>query len=329
MTLNLDDLAIGGENPYTAEEPKPPVVPKSEFPMLIDNTAREQYVTCPQKFFRSTIQKLAPDTPSIHLHFGGAYAAGLEAMRKEFYVNHKSQQEAVEEGIKAATAYFGDFEVPEKSNKTYAALCGAIISYCDQYPLATDHVKPVLHSHGAAVEFTFSTPIPDCYHPVTGDPILYGGRFDFLGKYNDRQFIVDDKSTSQLGPSWSKQWDLAPQFTGYCWGAKQSGIAVDGAIIRGQSILKSGYGHAEVIIYRPDWQIDRWLNMLVDNVQNMIDDWKNNRYAYSISGACSHYGGCEFLNLCTKPDPEPWIQSHYRTHNWNPLNKNPEEGDSK
>lgn len=326
MDLNLE---IGGDNPYAEKEPKAPVVVKSEFPMLIDNTSREQYATCPQKFFRSTIQKLAPDYPSIHLHFGGAYAAGLEEMRKAFYVDNKSQRDALEAGIKAATLYFGDFEVPEKSNKTYAALCGALINYIDKYPLATDHIKPVLHSEGAAVEFTFSTPIPDCFHPVTGDPILYGGRFDFLGEFQNLKWVVDDKTTSQLGPSWNKQWELNSQFTGYTWGAQQSGIDVAGAVIRGQSILKNGYGHAEVIIYRPQWQLDRWLNMLVDNVQAMISDWERNQYAFAIGGACSHYGGCEFLHLCTKQDPLPWIQTHYRLHNWNPLAKNPEAGDSK
>ena len=227
--------------------------------------------------------------------------------------------------MEAATIFFGDREPPEKSNKTYGALCGALISYCEEYPLDTDAVKPVLYGGTAAVEFTFAVPIPDCFHPVTNDPLLYGGRFDFLGEFQDQLYVVDDKTTSQLGQSWSKQWELNSQFTGYVYGAQQMGLDVAGAIIRGQSILKSGFGHAQVIIYRPQWQIDRWLNSLKEDVWNMISDWKSGQYKFALGSACSNYGGCEFLHLCTKQDPLPWVQSHYVTHVWNPLHKNPEE----
>ena len=311
-------------NPYDSTPPKEPVVPHSDFPELIDNTAREQYNLCPQKFFRSTIQKLAPDTPSIHLHFGGAYAAGLEAMRNAYYVEHQSERDALGVGIKAATVFFGDCVPPEKSNKTYDALCGALVSYVDEYPLSTDAVKPLIHNGKAAVEFTFATPIPSCYHPVTGNPLLYGGRFDFLGEFQSGNYVVDDKTTSQLGQSWNKQWELNSQFTGYVWGAQQSGIEIAGAIIRGQSILKNGYGHAQAIIYRPQWQIDRWMDSLFEDVQNMIKDWEAKYYKYALGGACANYGGCEFLQLCNKQSPDEWIQAQYRIHLWNPLNKDPE-----
>lgn len=324
--FTLDTLAIGGENPYAAPTlPKESVILHSEFPEVLDNTAREQFFSCPQKFFRSTIQKLAPAHQSVHLHFGGAYAAGLEAMRKAFYTEGKLQEEALAIGIEAAVVFFGDYQVEEGSSKNAGSLVGALISYIDEYPLASDPIKPAkIDGLTHAVEFTFATPIPDCFHPVTGNPILYAGRFDMLAEFQGTLFVEDDKTTGQLGATWPKQWRLNSQFTGYCWAAQQYGFPVAGAIIRGQSILKKGFGHAQVIIYRPQWMIDRWLVQLQADIARMIECWKASQFDYAIGGACSHYGGCEFLSLCEKENPTPWIQTDFVNRHWDPLAKDPE-----
>jgi|SRR5687768_12642168 len=330
MSFDLSILNDDGSAPYLPQQE--PVVLHSSFPELIDNTAREQFFVCPQKFFRSTIQKLGPRWTSPHLHFGGAFAAGLETMRKSFYDDQATEQEALDNGLIAAIKYWGDYQPPEDSVKNFDNLLLALVHYAETRPLSKDHIKPLKLSSGKhAIEFTFAVPIPNTVHPETGNPILYGGRFDMFAEFQNAPFVEDDKTTSRLGPSWMKQWTLNSQFTGYCWAAGVVGMPVVGAIIRGQSILSKSFENAEAIIYRPKWQIERWLNQLINDVNRMVKHWRlwqatNNEasFDYALGTACAAYGGCEFLRLCSSPNPESWIPTDYKNKHWNPLAKDPE-----
>lgn len=325
MNFDLALLNDNGDSPYLLE-PEAPIVLYSDFPEIIDNTAREQFVNCPQKFFRSTVQKIGPRRTSEHLHFGGAYAAGLEAMRKAYYDEEFSESCATVIGVEAAIKFWGEYEPPADSLKSYSNLILALDNYATCRPLSQDHIKPYRLSSGrSAVEFTFAIPIPGTVHPQTGQPILYAGRFDMLAEFQAALFVEDDKTTSRLGPQWSKQWDLNSQFTGYCWAAREHGLPVSGAIIRGQSILANSNEIQEVITYRPSWQIDRWLNQLRLDVSRMIRAWELDYFDYALGNACSSHGGCEFKKLCTSNRPEDWLKGDYKQKHWNPLAKDPEE----
>lgn len=302
----------------------PSIVLHTEFPELIDNTMREAYSSCPTKFHKGHIQKIGPNPPSVHLHAGGAYAAGLEIMRKEFYDLGTDEETAKLRGIEALIQYYGDFECPAGSNKSLDRMIGALEFYTQTYPLATDIVKPFRLATGKhAIEFTFAIPM-EVNHPVTGQPLLYSGRFDMLAIRDDALFVEDDKTTSQLGPTWGGQWDLNSQFTGYCYAAQTFGYPVAGAIIRGTSILKEKYGDAQAIVYRPQWQLDRWWEQLHDDAARMISDYNRGWFGHALGGACSHYSGCEFKRLCLSQNPDQWLDAYYTQRLWNPLDKDPE-----
>lgn len=301
------------------------VIIHTDFPELIDNTAREAY-TCPEKFRRQVIQKLTPVGRKTDLHFGGAFALGLETMRRAFYEQCLSEQEAFAMAVNAATEYFGDFEPPEGHVKTYERLIFAIYDYWQRYPLAKDYIQPIDVGGGKkAIEFTFAIPIPDTVHPQTGNPILYGGRFDMIGTFQGTRWGLDDKTTSQLGPRWNSSWNLSSQLTGYVWAAAESGIPLAGMIMRGQSILTNGSGFAEAIEYRPQWQVNRWLKQLTTDVTRMIQDWESGTFAMNLGPVCNLYSGCQYKRLCLSQNPQPWIDTEYENKYWNPLNKNPEE----
>ena len=301
------------------------VILHSDFPALIDNTAREAF-TCPEKFHRQVIQKLAPRAQSTDLHFGGAFALGLETLRRDFYEKQKSQEEALAHAVHEATIYFGDFEPAPGHIKTYDRLVQALYAYVDRHPLASDYVQPIEISPGRrAIEFTFAIPIPGTKHPQTGDPILYGGRFDMIGSYQKTRWGLDDKTTSRLGHQWNNSWNLSSQLTGYVWAAAESGSPLAGMIMRGQSILTKGSEFAEAIEYRPQWQVSRWLKQLTKDVDRMVESWSRAEYDKNLGPMCNLYSGCPFKRLCLSQNPQPWIEIEYKNHYWNPLNKNPEE----
>jgi hypothetical protein len=298
-------------------------MPTYDFPMLLDNTALSSFKKCPMDWHYSAVRQITKQGGNLHLHFGGAFAAGLEAARRAYYDDDHSEEAALKHGVEVALAFWETKEMPEGFAKNADTLVGALFAYFIEYPLATDFLKPYRQpdSDSSCIEFTFSIPL-DIRHPQTGDPILYGGRFDMLAEKDGVLFVEDDKTASQLGSQWLRNWLLDSQFTGYCWAAQEFGFPVAGAIIRGVSILKNGFGHAQSIVYRPQWQLDRWLETTTTLINQMIAMWEtDSHYPVLDKHACNSYGGCAYHQLCESPNPESWIEMNYEPRIWNPTHK--------
>jgi hypothetical protein len=289
------------------------------FPSFFDNTMRGTFVACPLKFKRSFIDNLCPIEPSIHLHAGGAFAAALDTTRKAFYSGHADEETALALGATELIRYWGDFPV-EHETKSLPRMLLAFDEFFREYRLPDDPIKPLIQNGKPATEFSFALPLP-IDNPDTGEPIIYTGRFDMLGVFNDSLFVVDEKTTSQLGQMWRQQWDLKSQFTGYCAAAREYGYPVAGAIINGVGLLKNETSFARVIEYRPDWQIDRWWKQLLRDISRAINCYRENEWDLALDEACAQYGGCAFRRLCLSQEPERWIEGYFTERNWNPLEK--------
>lgn len=294
------------------------------FPHAIDNTIRSTFAHCQQKFFYSHLAKLSPASTSVHLHAGGAFAHGMEATRRAFYEQGMSPDDAIALGVGELIKFYGDYDPPPESSKSLARMAGALEFYFSCYQLGHDYIVPYQDAGGDhGIEYSFAIPLPIA-HPDTGEPLLYCGRFDMLGEHRTKAlYVVDEKTTTSLGAQWSRNWNMDSQFTGYVWGAQQYGIPVAGAIIRGVSILKTKYDTAEAIIYRPQWQIDRWYAQLLREVEGMIEIYKRSKLPlYGIDKhACNAYGGCPYERLCASPTPEQWLHPYYEINQWDPLRR--------
>lgn len=290
------------------------------FPYFIDNTQRDAFVACPLKWKRSFVDNLAQITPSIHLHAGGCLASALETTRRAFYEQHLPEWQALALGLEKLIVSWGDPEFGADLDKSLPRMIWAFDDYFREYRLGSDSIQPLIHHGRAAVEFSFAMPLP-INNPDSGDPLVFTGRFDMIGLFQDTLFVVDEKTTAMLGQSWAQQWDLKSQFTGYCAAAREYGHPVAGAIVRGIGLLKNSTTFAQVIQYRPDWQIDRWYAQLLRDVQRMVDAYTSNIYDAALSEPCAAYGGCAFRRLCLSQHPEQWIEGYFTERNWDPLAK--------
>lgn len=289
------------------------------FPKVMDNTILASFRACPQQAFRQYLEHWKPKAESVHLVAGGAYAKGIEMARRAFYEQGLSTSEAEAIGLKALLVAYGDFECPDDSAKSAARTAGALEFYLDRYPLETDKAVPIALPGGKrGIEFSFAEPL-EIANPETGDPILYVGRMDTIVNYAGGIFGEDDKTTSSLGASWPRQWDLRSQFTGYCWGAAKAGIPLSGFLVRGVSILKTKYDTMEALTYRPQWQIDRWYEQVHHDLKRMIQCWEEGYWDYDLAESCTHYGGCVFRQVCLSKDPEPWLEGGFEKRIWDPV----------
>lgn len=296
---------------------------KPDFPSVLDSTIIATFRSCPQHALRAYIEHWKPTGISVHLHAGAAYAKGLEVAREAFYVAGKSSDEAVAAGVGALLTFYGDYACPPDSAKSAERMAGALEFYFDRYPLETDPAVPITLANGKrGIEISFAEPI-DIAHPVTGDPLIYCGRLDQAVSMEGIVLGEDDKTTSQLGASWPRQWDLRSQFTSYVWGMQRQSIKLDGFLIRGVSILKTKYDTLQAITYRPAWQIDRWYEQLLRDVRRMIKCWEEGYWDYNLDHACTEYGGCTFAKVCqAKPETgEQILTMQFEQRIWDPISR--------
>lgn len=295
--------------------------PPEPFPEIWDSSMLAELKSCAQKFRKTYLAQWKPKEPSVHLHAGGSFAKGIETARRAFYVDGSDAEAAMAAGLKALLEAYGDFATPEDSAKSATRMAGALEFYFDHYPLSHDTAFPILMPGGSrAIEFSFIHPLP-ILHPESGQPLLYSGRMDAILSYAGGVFLCDEKTTSQLGATWSRQWDLRSQFTGYCWGCRESGIRVDGALVRGVSILKTKYETQEAISYRPEWQIDRWYTELLEWISEAIRAWATGRWRYNLDHSCSEYGGCQYRQACASQDEAPWLETYFERRHWDPVTR--------
>lgn len=292
------------------------------FPQVVDASLIAAFRSCPQKAFLEYFQHFKPKSPSVHLHAGKAFAKGLEEARRAFYLENLPHEECVEIGLRSLLTEYGDFPCPEDSAKSATRMAGAMEFYFDKYPMYDDKCIPAPMPGGKkGIEFSISEPIPEIIHPETGDPILYVGRMDMLAEYAGALYGEDDKTTSSLGASWSKQWDMRSQFTGYVWGAKKMGFDLNGFIVRGISILKTKYDTQQAITYRPEWFINRWYDQLLRDLTRMILMWETGYWDFNLDHACEEYGGCIFKKVCLSSNPGPWLEADFERRRWDPVTR--------
>lgn len=329
MTTTFADEAMGFEL-----EDMPDVVellPYTEIqmPEVVDNTKLSAYAKCPKQFYWAHLQGLQPGKKSIHLHAGASFATCMEKFRESFYgqENTGDYDVAVREGLYALIRSYGIDEARDNdpawlaSAKSWEGMACAYLHTVAYWDPRQDLLKPVIDENGKpTVECSFAIPL-EIDNPSTNQPYLFHGRYDMLGSYGGSLFIEDDKTASQLGASWSGQWDLRSQFTGYCKGAQAFGVGVAGAIIRGTAILKTKVTHAEAIVYRPDFLIENWERDVEHLLKEMNKSFAENNWPTlgTFNEQCNAYGGCDYKQLCSSPDPEAWLSNYHRQF-WDPTN---------
>ena len=295
----------------------------SQFPEVFDSSTLATFKQCPQFFKLSYIDSWKPKGLSVHLKAGGAFAHGIERARTAFYVEEQSAEDSVADGLQALLAFYGDFECPADSAKSAERTAGALEFYFDRYPLSHDNATPItLPSGKRGIEFNFVHPLP-ITHPETGNPLLYCGRMDAILDYAGGVFICDEKTTTSLGATWSRQWDLRSQFSGYAWGCREAGIRVDGVIVRGVSILKTKYDTQEAISYRPAWQVGRWYEEMLQWIGDIQRCWETGVWRHNLDHACGDFGGCQYRQVClTQPDQgASWLETYFERRHWDPITR--------
>lgn len=315
------------------------------FPEYIDNTMLKNFTRCPQYFFRRHIQGvLLTDTVSIDLHFGGSFAAGIEAARKAFYVGGLSTLEARDTGTIAAAAFWRSKEVltPPNSAKTFNNLLDAVWFYFDEWPLGGDGLTPL----DGGIEYQFEIPL-QIPHPETQEELVYVGRMDLIARDEEGRIVVVDEKTASpfrgqpFSDAWLSQWDMDPQLSGYLYVANTLAPSEELPIgnIRGVCVGRSAIEYTTIPVFRSAWHLSDWWHNARRKVAEMAHMWcmqslgrktslqdppedSNEAWIKFEGSSCTAYARpCEYTRLCTTPNPSAFLEGSYTVSRWNPRDR--------
>jgi len=289
-----------------------------------DSTMLNSFRSCPQKFYNEYVLGLRPGDISIDLHAGAVFSATLERFYQEVFRNGLDTPAALARAFATFQTEWGDFVIRKEGHpKTPENMWSAVEDYIRVYPPRADQVQPYHTGAGATFEYSFSIPLdfPGFpRHPDTGDPFVYVGRFDLLGKRDNRPVIRDEKTAQRLEANWSEKWDLRSQFLGYCWALQTMGIPCNTVVVRGVIITKTMIRQVEAIKIYPQHLIDRWFEQTKRDLNRLVSCYKEGYWDYNLGDTCTMYSHCPFIPLCSSNQPENWYSS-YEERRWDPLSR--------
>jgi len=275
-----------------------PITPRSEF----DYTMMSSFLTCRRKYRFRHVEGLVSKYEAMAPAFGSAIHKALDT----WYAG---------KGIDAAITVFKtefkeDLEIDGK--RTWAMGEWILKNYEDKYQ---DQPFKVIRT-----EHEFCLELPNKNKLI--------GRIDKIIDWEGALWVMDHKTTSQLGASFFKKHTPNMQFDGYIWAAKQEGYNVQGvlvdAILVAKGLLESSSRAkltplARDFATRSQESIDSYLDH-VSKIQGDIklceelDDW------YPNYDSCTQYGECEYRRICIE-SPTVWsnIKSmDYEISHWDP-----------
>lgn len=300
--------------------------------MKIDNFMLSMHQTCPSKYNLRINEGWTTRRRSGALGFGAAMHAGLA----EWYRTSGNIQAALV-AIKDAWPV----ESPYDDYRTLAKAAEVMLAYAKTYP--SENFKVVGLADAPIIEqaFTIDTGMylscqnklctalghivepdaPTCFDcGQLREPIEYGGIFDGLIDFNGVLYVLEHKTTSQLGDYYFDQFKPNNQVSGYVWAAsKLTGRKVGGALINAIGVYKSSATKFQrQITSRSDDSIAEWMR----NVRAVCEEIQGHRrtgYWPQRTVACTLYGKCEFHQvhvLTSEAERKMLLEQDYIKQEW-------------
>lgn len=296
--------------------------------MKIDNFALTTFQACPIKYKLRIKEGWTKRGKSGALGFGGALHEGL-AM---WYKTHDMQKSLV------AITESWPTGLPADDWRTREKCLQVMLEYIKQYPQEAFRVVGFPDNPMVECTFTLDTGMflrcEQCAVADTSDyhdafcssckeqkePIEYGGIFDGLVEHSGTVFVLEHKTTSQLGSYYFNQFKPNNQVTGYVWAAGLlSGQRVGGAFINAIGIYKASKTKFErQITTRAPVAIEEWLNNVRVTCE-MIRECERTGHWPMFTGACTMYGACEYHPvhvLNTETERSKMLEQEYVLSEW-------------
>lgn len=301
--------------------------------LFIDNSSLERFTTCPRSAFYYISKRREGAEDREALGFGKRIHEILDA-RYRFHPNVIPDEASTgitvpgttTRMVQRADAVFSDWTPEEGSFRTYATALNFIAEYNAMYPVEAFSVA-VLPDGRPGVEIPFALPL--C--TLEADRVIkvvWTGRVDLLYKREDRYYIMDHKTTSVLGPTYFKDFELSSQVFGYVWAMqKLLGCVIDGFCVNALAFRKPTKTGKSLELLRHIVPIDQalveeWEHDTQTIVSDLVNMSQRSDWPKHTKWCVGKYGVCEYAPICALPPANREVLLHsgaYRDVTWSPL----------
>lgn len=300
--------------------------------MKIDNFALTMYQTCPAKFKLRMIEGWSPRRSSAALNAGQVLHRGIEewyrtgdvtksvlACRDAWPIEHPVDDWRTLEKVQSTLVeYIREYAAQDKAWNIIGAPDDPMLEVSFTLPTGMYLDCPYCGWRWHAGYEGNTCPNIECRAPL--EPIEYGGIFDMAIEQIGQVYVVDHKTTTQMGPSYFNQYKPNNQMSGYIWAAGElSGRRVGGAIINAIGWYRaSKTKFARQITTRTADDLRIWKENVRQVANNIARANRTGEYPLNTS-ACTLYGLCEFHSVHSLGDErtqQRYLEQQYVRENW-------------
>jgi hypothetical protein len=251
---------------------------------------------CKRKYYYAQILGYRNVGNNPHIIFGQHYAKALERYHRERI--HQDHQDAVRYVV---ALLLQDTEAwqSEHNFKNRDTLLRSVVWYLEEFK--DDPCETVILADGKpAVELTFTFQVTD--------EIWLAGHLDRLVSYAGDFYVQDQKTTgSTLGTHYFNRYNPDNQVSLYSIAADVIyKTPVAGVMIDAAQIAVGFTRFTRGLVPRTKDQQTEWLS---DAIYHIKETWRAAEHGWPMNDkACQLYGGCEFLEVCSK---SPRVREDY------------------
>lgn len=306
--------------------PSPFSAALSTFQTAWDSTSLGWFKTCPRYYQYNMLLALSPVSKSIHLSFGGWYAAGLEvyAHRRAEGLSHDAATVAMVRWVLNETwdtETDSPWEPPpdhkDASIKNRANLIRSLVWNVEER-LTSPFTTVILSNGKPAVELSFNFPVFE----IAGEQISLSGHLDEVVEADGQYWVRDDKTTKgALNAQYFGNYSPNPQMTLYTIAGKVILDApVRGVLVKAAQIGVNFTRFVTQQIPRPAAVLTEWLTDTKLTIE-LARQYAEANYWPMNDTSCSRFGGCPYQKVCnlSPSHRQAWLDQDFESRPWNPL----------
>jgi hypothetical protein len=311
--------------------------------LLIDNSSLERITTCQRSAYYYLCAKRETSKERPALDFGKLVHRILEHKAKN---SHLPLPDLINELRSFATLIFekGEYTASPEDFRNFDFTMRLIDAYCTTYPVDAQIYE--LPNGLPALEIPFAVPLgtfegpngvtlrvkhsdgSSTLEPFKSLPVIWTGRIDRIIQQPAGIYLLDHKTTSIMGPTFFRDFELSSQFMGYTYAAQQLlGKTITGCVIDAIGIrqpTKTGKAielQRHIVSYTPE-QIAEWTNDTMLALQTFLNNLTNGYVPKATKWCFGKYGACQYIDVCTLPANQRATMlstADYKPVTWSPL----------
>ena len=313
-----------------------------DYVLRIDNSTLEKFQSCPRSAENYVIRRRTTP-PTEPLVAGGALHQGLEYLYK-----HGFSPASVAAAQEISNQWFVDNPC-NISWRTPDLVKTALAKYAAKYE-GNDPFEILVHNGEPFVEKSFEVELGkielNCELPYSkkfltheGENVdlivrnlycVWIGKIDLLVRTVSGIYVLDHKTTSMMGTTFYKQFELGQQPLGYIWAANKifgempKGFIVNSIYWR-PPLKNQNVGRVEFDRFPFNYseaKVDEWEVDVMSSISDFVGNLTRGHFAGYRMWCVNKYGTCPYHDVCSLDTPEQRAQllnsSLFHNVNWDP-----------